>query len=482
MKLKKKKAFTLTELLVVVVVIGVLSAVTLPKFSKVMETRKTTEAEDLMSAVRTEQEKRCSLDKPYLADINELKDILPTQATKNYDYSLTSDGLGILASSKGKYNYTLSMPSYKDGRLCCEGAECSKLNKDYPLCDDLRGSADFATGSECSAGIVPSTTTCPEADKPTATTRNCESGCGIQTAEVSCVNGSWTVNWSGECKPQPDPETAACGSCYRNSSALKKKAYSCKNGTWTKASSWDMSACGSYICGGGGGGSGSGSSGNAQATQFIVFSDDGQAYLQKDSALCGYACGAQPKRGTKITEYCSSKKQADTVCARGAVGCISGSMPSFGNTQCQYTSYYTCHPRQYMDCTFTSGWMFPSEEPSGEICSARASVTIECPGPLTNNFGGYARVTSSCSQSGAEADFTHECYGGTTNTCTAIYSSLVDGYICSDSYKGTYSGCSSSSSGCGTGCGSGAEMCGLGSSFNCGTSDTPQCGACGVVW
>ena len=40
---RKKKAFTLTELLVVVIVIGVLSAVVLPKFSKVIETRKTTE-------------------------------------------------------------------------------------------------------------------------------------------------------------------------------------------------------------------------------------------------------------------------------------------------------------------------------------------------------------------------------------------------------------------------------------------------------
>ncbi|MDD7578242.1 MAG: prepilin-type N-terminal cleavage/methylation domain-containing protein, partial [Elusimicrobia bacterium] len=58
----KKKAFTLTELLVVVIVIGVLSAVVLPKFSKVIETRKTTEAEELMASVRTEQEKRCALD------------------------------------------------------------------------------------------------------------------------------------------------------------------------------------------------------------------------------------------------------------------------------------------------------------------------------------------------------------------------------------------------------------------------------------
>ena len=50
---RKKKAFTLTELLVVVIVIGVLSAVVLPKFSKVIETRKTTETEERPARVNT---------------------------------------------------------------------------------------------------------------------------------------------------------------------------------------------------------------------------------------------------------------------------------------------------------------------------------------------------------------------------------------------------------------------------------------------
>ena len=62
----KRKAFTLAELLVVVIVLAALSAVAVPKFTRVLETRKTTEAEQLLAAVRTEQEQRCIIGKKYL--------------------------------------------------------------------------------------------------------------------------------------------------------------------------------------------------------------------------------------------------------------------------------------------------------------------------------------------------------------------------------------------------------------------------------
>ena len=238
---RKKKAFTLTELLVVVIVIGVLSAVVLPKFSKVIETRKTTESEELMAAVRTEQEKRCALDKDYIADLSQLSDIIPSTNTKNFVYSTNEAGTGIEAQSKGKYGYTLKMPSYKDGRLCCENEEeCLKLNKDYPLCSDLIARADYQSGAECAGDnrptvvqcVGPSTQTCgclgkgtqsrvcntttgqwgawgacsaplfcscPEDGKP-ASTQTCN-GCGTQTRTVACntANGEWQPSAWGTC-------------------------------------------------------------------------------------------------------------------------------------------------------------------------------------------------------------------------------------------------------------------------------------------
>ena len=196
----KKKAFTLTELLVVVVVIGVLAAVVLPKFNKVVETRKTTEAEELMAAVRTEQERHCALDKQYVQDLSQLSDIIPNTDTKNFTYVATATG--IKAHSKGKYGYTLQMPSYQDGRLCCDDADCAKLNKDYPSCSSLRSRADYLSGAECQGEVADDGVKDCTAARP-SNTQACPNGCGVQTRTVTCntSTGVWeTGAWSGACE------------------------------------------------------------------------------------------------------------------------------------------------------------------------------------------------------------------------------------------------------------------------------------------
>ena len=195
----------------------------LPKFNKVIETRKTTEAEEMMAAVRTEQEKRCALDKNYLQDLSQLSEIIPHTDTKNFTYVATATG--IKAHSKGKYGYTLEMPSYQDGRLCCENEEeCAKLNKDYPSCTELRSSGDFLSGVMCQADPSEgedgggSAKDCTGA-RP-SNTQNCPSGCGTQTRTVTCdtSTGQWvTGEWSGSCEcvcsgTKPE-ETKMCNDC-----------------------------------------------------------------------------------------------------------------------------------------------------------------------------------------------------------------------------------------------------------------------------
>ena len=132
MKLKRKQAFTLMELLIVVIVLGILAGIAVPKYARVLETRKTGEAEEVLSAVRTEQEKRCIMGKSYLDESarGRLASLSSVHST-NYNYEL-KDGK-VEASRPGK-GYTLKM-WYKTGSFCCEGAGCEKLNKDYPPCE-----------------------------------------------------------------------------------------------------------------------------------------------------------------------------------------------------------------------------------------------------------------------------------------------------------------------------------------------------------
>ena len=143
----RKKGFTLTELLIVVMVIGILSAVTVPQFNKIFLTRQTTEAENILTAIRQEQIMRCMDMSGYAYDVNQLrsldalaKDTRNQAISKYFIYTVTG-----FNESRGKASATSSsnralrlvMPSYADGRICCEDAACVRINKNYISCDDL---------------------------------------------------------------------------------------------------------------------------------------------------------------------------------------------------------------------------------------------------------------------------------------------------------------------------------------------------------
>ena len=220
MQKARKKAFTLTELLVVVIVIGVLAAVTLPTFNKVLETRKTTEAEDVLSALRTEQEYRCAMEKPYATDLSKL-DTLASNTSKNFKYVINAEGTpkkgtGTRAISQGKYNYTLEMPSYADGRICCVGKDCDKLNKDYPTCASLIASADF---------------------KPVPD--NC-------SPEVDDATGNGANPISPSCGPRPDNLIKYQQCQDTNKCGREVKLPVCDMSTdwqWEEGNDWDASGC-----------------------------------------------------------------------------------------------------------------------------------------------------------------------------------------------------------------------------------------------
>ena len=233
MNKKRTKAFTLTELLVVVIVLGVLAAVAVPKFTRVLETRRTTEAENMLSAVRMEQEKRCSLGQNYTGDFGKIGTVAYARTgegraqSANYTYALTETGVS--ASRDGK-EYVLKMPSYKSGEICCEGEGCESLNKSYPLCSEVTVEAD-----ECAADVCeynPNSCLCPAY----AQRNQCECA---PSAATCCAPGEVYVNGKCMTKCEANPSTANCctatqisqGMVYNPLGKLGSSACSCPSGT-----------------------------------------------------------------------------------------------------------------------------------------------------------------------------------------------------------------------------------------------------------
>ena len=236
-KAQNKRAFTLTELLIVVIVIGVLSAVTLPKFNRVIENRKVTEAEEMMSAVRTEQERRCSMDQNYTTKFSNLQDIIASNTTKNYTYSLQKQGI---SAKSNNADYTLKILSYEDGSYCCEGDGCKKLNKNYPACAGLSFPESSCAGTESGEdglGPDPEGKECTDGEVQGSQTCN---GCGTQTTQL-CVNGKWTdslgtcskteeeCNPGGECLGPKPASTEKCEPCGE----IRRRSVTCgETGEW----------------------------------------------------------------------------------------------------------------------------------------------------------------------------------------------------------------------------------------------------------
>ena len=132
------KAFTLIELLMVVLMISILSAMVLPQFTKVVDSFRVLEADQMMREVRNDQESRCTLGRKYVATASKVKVFAKGSAsgskyiTSNFTYTLSN--VGMTATSPEK-NYTLVMPSYLDGRICCD--ECGSFTNKYVTCDKL---------------------------------------------------------------------------------------------------------------------------------------------------------------------------------------------------------------------------------------------------------------------------------------------------------------------------------------------------------
>lgn len=358
MKSKKKRAFTLTELLVVVIVIGVLSAVVLPKFNKIIETRKTTEAEEMMAAVRVEQEQRCSLNKLYTNDFTKLTNVIPSNSTKNYTYNFTQNLRGVSATSKGSYKYTLKMPSYADGRICCDtdapGNQCDKLNKDYPPCNELIARADYTTTEESCNPPIP----CPGASEQSCGCNNS----GTQTRTCDTATGQWSA-WSAcqgvhcECAPEGGyTNTRPCG-C--NSSGTQTRTCDTSTGTW---GAWG--SCTGTYCQCPNDGNGTSRYCNCNGTQTRTCNTSTGVW--SGWSTCSGATAAQ----TRTVSYTPSGKQPSNCATKTEEQVCSGHSWTWTGATVISSNEGSC-------CTTSSK---PSSSCSGGSCNGSGTRSVTCSG------------------------------------------------------------------------------------------------------
>lgn len=93
-----KKGFTLIELIIVIVVIGILATIALPRYSKVVERARVAEAKSMLSAIRNAQYRYYSQYSNYTDDKNMLD--IEIDDGKYFSFSVVSGPDSLATASR----------------------------------------------------------------------------------------------------------------------------------------------------------------------------------------------------------------------------------------------------------------------------------------------------------------------------------------------------------------------------------------------
>ncbi len=118
-KMRGQRAFTLVELMVVIIIVGVLASLAMPRFSNTIEKSRIAEAINILQTLRDAQEVYSLENAGYTADINDLDVTIPVSRNFNDPTLATADPIVSIERNAGGYQYTLSIDA--DGAVSCGG-------------------------------------------------------------------------------------------------------------------------------------------------------------------------------------------------------------------------------------------------------------------------------------------------------------------------------------------------------------------------
>lgn len=200
--LKGRKGFTLMEVLVTVIIVGVLAAIAYPVFSKSIAKARATEAVNLLEIVRSKQIKNFASRQTYVTDVNELGKLTNNKESANTGYIVVNDKYyvaldGTNACAKVEYRkpgsdnaiFTFTT-GYETAGLGCTGNVCTSFG-------DIIGTADEVCNVEIPVEPEPEPDPCPSGCPGNPPT--CDPG---TTSSYTC--DTTTCQWKGSCDPIPD--------------------------------------------------------------------------------------------------------------------------------------------------------------------------------------------------------------------------------------------------------------------------------------
>ncbi len=129
--LRNRKGFTLIELLIVVVIIGILAAIAIPKFSATKDKAKLASLKSDIGNIRTAQEAYFSDHNSFAASIDDLEDLLSMPADGSpVTWTVTGAGSSYTAEAADatisagfdKCAVEVGTGSEDDGRIICTGS------------------------------------------------------------------------------------------------------------------------------------------------------------------------------------------------------------------------------------------------------------------------------------------------------------------------------------------------------------------------